>query len=689
MITWLDHTIEPSTDCKVTVVTSDVTFGVVNAATGFKKLSMYTALTPSHQAFVMSSSLITHEDIETFEFEIDVLLTKYPYLADDKFVLIVDGDRAKWHAARAKFKNVTIIVCLYHMSENIKAHFGPMCKRSAKSKQSTASKEAATTEDGAIDENAALSPAKIDLESDCWIQCEACEKWRKVSQSFNSNDFLKQFTCVQNNWDSFNSCDIEEQECFAVTIDVGNTSTSTEECLDEDDPKGPASPTSFSTPTAAATSSNASTSIGGIFKGHGEINNITWNKMWKYLRTAPTIAHVRSRLNEVQMLFPGAKTYIKFLWDNVATWAACASEWQLTFGFQASSMQEGIFSALKSALRNKTLPAHLVPKFIREKMKTRLINRARKQIHVALGRSDRLQTIAEKTCKTLVHHVQIFMDDHSQVLFLEEYEASDVYSAQKLAFPQEVQQMMPTAAFRQSSHRRFQCLIDMLQQDTDLGENAKLPTFYYVTAIFNDAKSEDICCVFENGAFASTSPFYTHWGMPGKHFWALFRHGMIGFNVKHHCHPAHWKTFLHNLPVGDCESENSVFSSNKSMDSCVIQLCTATWDYAQVLTLPMWSAVGDGSTDPMYAIIMKSSVGSIANHHETKREIMRKSYYSLEPFLLENAEALTLFLENVELLKRMEREKRGKRSQDQAHAQITVLTASRVSKRAKSGSGRK
>lgn len=75
----------------------------------------------------MVASAITQEDTATFMNEMDVLLDLYPSLKVDNWVLIVDGDPAKFKAARLKFDNVRIILCLYHATENIKKHFSPMC----------------------------------------------------------------------------------------------------------------------------------------------------------------------------------------------------------------------------------------------------------------------------------------------------------------------------------------------------------------------------------------------------------------------------------------------------------------------------------------------------------------------------------------------------------------------------------
>lgn len=109
------------------VAVSDVTFGITSPRSGISKWSFITLLTPGHEAFVVVASAITQEDTVTFMNEMDVLLDLYPRLKYDTWVLIVDGDPAKFKAARIKFERVRIILCLYHATENIKKHFGRMC----------------------------------------------------------------------------------------------------------------------------------------------------------------------------------------------------------------------------------------------------------------------------------------------------------------------------------------------------------------------------------------------------------------------------------------------------------------------------------------------------------------------------------------------------------------------------------
>lgn len=109
------------------VAVSDVTFGITTPKSGISKWSFITLLTPGHEAFVVVASAITHEDTVTFMNEMDVLLDLHPNLKHERWVLIVDGDPAKFKAARIQFENVRIILCLYHATEYVKKHFGHLC----------------------------------------------------------------------------------------------------------------------------------------------------------------------------------------------------------------------------------------------------------------------------------------------------------------------------------------------------------------------------------------------------------------------------------------------------------------------------------------------------------------------------------------------------------------------------------
>ena len=104
------------------VAVSDVTFGITSPKSGISKWSFITMLTPTHEAFVIVASAIKQEDTVIFMNEMDVLLDMHPYLKYDNWVLMVDGDPAKFKATRIKFEKVRIMLSLYHAMENVKKH---------------------------------------------------------------------------------------------------------------------------------------------------------------------------------------------------------------------------------------------------------------------------------------------------------------------------------------------------------------------------------------------------------------------------------------------------------------------------------------------------------------------------------------------------------------------------------------
>lgn len=59
------------------------------------------------------AAAITKEDIRTFEFIFDYTLQICPQLSTSVFVLLVDGDRATWAAARKKFQKVCDLHLLF------------------------------------------------------------------------------------------------------------------------------------------------------------------------------------------------------------------------------------------------------------------------------------------------------------------------------------------------------------------------------------------------------------------------------------------------------------------------------------------------------------------------------------------------------------------------------------------------
>ena len=135
------------------------------------------------------------EDTATFAHTFDLVLEVVPQLATDVFVLLLDGDSATLQAAKHKFRNVVIVLCLFHASENMRKRFGPLCRnyQSGNRNSTNSSAEAQPTR---------------------WIQCQNsdCNKWRQLAEGA---DYPTQFCCSDMTMNrAVITCDILQDEEF-------------------------------------------------------------------------------------------------------------------------------------------------------------------------------------------------------------------------------------------------------------------------------------------------------------------------------------------------------------------------------------------------------------------------------------------------------------------------------------------
>ena len=54
---------------------------------------------------------------------------------------------------------------------------------------------------------------------DSWLQCDACNKWRKVPASVEMGDLPETFVCADNDWEpEYASCDIPQEEWVSPQV---------------------------------------------------------------------------------------------------------------------------------------------------------------------------------------------------------------------------------------------------------------------------------------------------------------------------------------------------------------------------------------------------------------------------------------------------------------------------------------
>ena len=145
---------------------------------------------------ILVSSGIVNEDALTFAHTFDLVLEVAPQLAIDPFVLLLDGDRATWQAAKHKFRNVVIVLCLFHASENMKRRFGPICRNCPRKNN---------TQSSTADETTNVVR---------WIQCQSpeCNKWRKLKEK---TEYPSTFVCSEVDYTAkLYDCDTPQDDDF-------------------------------------------------------------------------------------------------------------------------------------------------------------------------------------------------------------------------------------------------------------------------------------------------------------------------------------------------------------------------------------------------------------------------------------------------------------------------------------------
>jgi hypothetical protein len=146
-------------------------------------------------------------------------------------------------------------------------------------------------------------------------------------------------------------------------------------------------------------------------------------------------------------------------------------------------------------------------------MKIRAVNRERREILKPADLKRELDKLSYMGYEALIDHVQMYIQS-SQSQFLQEMEKAQAYDVLELQTKEAILDSMDKARFRQSSHRRFQCLLDLLPTEDDtLPDDTPSYKCFEVTGKFKNPTT-DLVCLFENGSFASTCPFFASFGMP-------------------------------------------------------------------------------------------------------------------------------------------------------------------------------
>jgi len=417
-ITFHDKRMTPPVGTSYAVLTGDVTFGIIPPSSGFEKSSYWTALTPDHKAHILTTTVLKHEDSRTFVHEIEFLLEMFPEIEFMAIVVILDGDSAKFLAVRTKLKLAVIILCLYHSSENFKKRFGAAGKSYRKGAQ-IAEDDIPVYYAKCVTCSRYREVGKAVLEDVELMQRVVCSDLSRTCEE-DSDDITTtptDTTTTDTTTTDTTTTDATPTDTTttttdatptdATTTDATTTDATTADATTTDTTTTDATPTDTTTTdttttdttttdttTTDATPTDATPTDATTTDGTPTTTNATptynteaiiflmlkasvckkeWHELWSWLRSAPSIAQVKERLDLVVSVYPASATYCKFLWDNVSTWANCVSTGRLTFCYDSSSHQESIFASLKAPLQGKFVGLHRLPDHIRDVSTTCII----------------------------------------------------------------------------------------------------------------------------------------------------------------------------------------------------------------------------------------------------------------------------------------------------------------------------
>lgn len=391
----------------------------------------------------------------------------------------------------------------------------------------------------------------------------------------------------------------------------------------------------------------------------GPLTSKSWFVLWHCLRKSPTLGALRQRLDKLLVIYPSksAASYIAFLWSIAATWAICCFNWELTLGYQATPLQEGIHSSMKSRLRGQRVPLHEVVLFFREIMLKRKFNKECNSNRVTLKR---LYVEAEsRGLKAFSEIVHIYVTEEGQQISLELLSSGFNFTVEKLENEKEVLECYESTKYRNTSEERFKLIID------DNYSNKSDVTFYKVMTRAADGPV-DLVAVFTNGSFACIDPYFANHGLPSSQIMAVFIAGHVSLNVFFHFHPLYLQPFAKKVSH-ELAKDTSVSINQNRVVVCTELTVEAYWNYALMITESDWKVVGLGGQK--YEIIINPTTNSIRDHSDGIGETCKKELQKLLPVIVYHERFRTMIFKVLEDNKKIQ----ANEARDNAQARQKAL----------------
>ena len=296
-VAWIDRRMLPPGDEAITVIQSDVTFGMTNPGSGFDKLDVWCSASMSRGLNVLMMVLIRNESARTFQHNVEFLCTEFPHLKTDEFVMVIDGDPAKILAVRSVCAAVIIVLCLKHLRDNFISRRGShSCYRRDDDEDEDVVHEGLADTFVCLCRKCGIEmplPDANDAASAADARCSAC-----AGSSSSSGGSA---VALGGSW---------------LHMLAGAAGAA-----------GAAAAAAVS----ALVGRPESLSDTDVFKRAME-SNVMWNTAWSRLRNSSTLPECKTRLDLLKQHYPQIEKYVDFLWRNVGLWAKVAFVWKPTLG---------------------------------------------------------------------------------------------------------------------------------------------------------------------------------------------------------------------------------------------------------------------------------------------------------------------------------------------------------------------
>jgi len=381
------------------VFLADVTSNIVDSRTGMKYVSFISSSTVGHEVKVEMTTLLEHQDLETFESELRYLVHLNPSLLTRRTIWLVDGDRGRTRAIENVLgKMAEIHLCWWHKQNNISDHFAKAIRQSGPKCWTKKSLRAELTLRG-VTGLSTLRKADLLAILEAKVLAEEAELEEEVRED---------------------GCPPAAKEKDGEEVDGDSVEARRGEACENGDL------------VQAAGAGNEVVAIEDdedecMVDGVELLRFTTTKQLFVYMRSGVDLEDTHARLDRVKATYSDEKLskYIdEELRPTIKYWANSHRVWNLTFGLTTSTMQENLHWSLKSKLRGCSVMAHMFRAFLVRVLTGRAVSVERRQATVK-PLKHLIRDLAVKGGRRLVNALQTCVTKSGQNRLLMEFDLEE------------------------------------------------------------------------------------------------------------------------------------------------------------------------------------------------------------------------------------------------------------------------